>query len=135
MCVLRDAVADLKQVECETGESLQEAGVPRWLLLQMRAGSVVGGCLADTEAELGVRKREAARTLRLTRSRIQQIREQELQQQRERRARMHTYCRWVCVCGLVFTPSGKRQNGHSSFIFNVSLRFCRDRKRGEKMLS
>ncbi|XP_060757249.1 limbin-like isoform X2 [Neoarius graeffei] len=102
VCVLRDAVADLKQVECETGESLQEAGVPRWLLLQMRAGSVVGGCLADTEAELGVRKREAARTLRLTRSRIQQIREQELQQQRERRARMHTYCRsvWESQCSL-----------------------------------
>ncbi|KAB5554171.1 hypothetical protein PHYPO_G00047110 [Pangasianodon hypophthalmus] len=102
VCVLRDAVADLKQVECETSESLQEAGVPRWLLLQMRAGSVVGGCLADTEAELGVRKREAAKTLRLTRSRIQQIREEELQQQRERRERMHTYCRsvWESQCSL-----------------------------------
>ncbi|XP_053544037.1 limbin [Ictalurus punctatus] len=95
VCVLRDAVADLKQVECETSQSMQEAGVPRWLLLQMRAGSVVGGCLADTEAELGVRKREAAKTLRLIRSRIQIIREQELQHQRERRERMHIYRRSV----------------------------------------
>ncbi|KAF5890338.1 limbin, partial [Clarias magur] len=102
VCVLRDAVADLKQVECETSESLQEAGVPRWLLLQLKAGSVVGGCLADTEAELGVRKREAAKTLRLTRGRVQQIREQELQQQRERRERMQTYCRsmWESQCAL-----------------------------------
>ncbi|KAM9457831.1 limbin-like isoform 2-T2 [Clarias gariepinus] len=102
VCVLRDAVADLKQVECETSESLQEAGVPRWLLLQLKAGSVVGGCLADTEAELGGRKREAAKTLRLTRSRVQQIREQELQQQRERRERMQTYCRsmWESQCAL-----------------------------------
>ncbi|XP_046722328.1 limbin-like isoform X1 [Silurus meridionalis] len=102
VCVLRDAVADLKQVECETSESLQDAGVPRWLLLQMRAGSVVGGCLADTEAELGVRKREAAKTLRLTRSTIQQIREQELKQQKERRERIHTFCRsvWEGQCSL-----------------------------------
>ncbi|XP_058268979.1 limbin-like isoform X2 [Hemibagrus wyckioides] len=102
VCVLRDAVADLKQVECETSESLQEAGVPRWLLLQLRAGSVVGGILADTEAELGVRKREAAKMLRMTRSRIQTIREQELLVQREKRERMHTYCRsvWESQCSL-----------------------------------
>ncbi|KAK3553067.1 hypothetical protein QTP86_031169 [Hemibagrus guttatus] len=102
VCVLRDAVADLKQVECETSESLQEAGVPRWLLLQLRAGSVVGGILADTEAELGVRKREAAKTLQMTRSRIQTIREQELLLQTEKRERMHTYCRsvWESQCSL-----------------------------------
>ncbi|XP_047656687.1 limbin isoform X2 [Tachysurus fulvidraco] len=102
VCVLRDTVADLKHVECETIASLQEAGVPRWLLLQMRAGLVVGGILADTEAELGVRKREAAKMLRTTRGRIQTIREQELQLQRERRERMHTYCRsvWESQCSL-----------------------------------
>ncbi|KAK3519950.1 hypothetical protein QTP70_008795, partial [Hemibagrus guttatus] len=102
VCVLRDAVADLKQVECETSESIQEAGVPRWLLLQLRAGSVVGGILADTEAELGVRKREAAKTLQMTRSRIQTIREQELLLQTEKRERMHTYCRsvWESQCSL-----------------------------------
>ncbi|KAI5628862.1 hypothetical protein C0J50_2564 [Silurus asotus] len=68
----------------------------------LRAGSVVGGCLADTEAELGVRKREAAKTLRLTRSTIQQIREQELKQQKERRERIHTFCRsvWEGQCSL-----------------------------------
>lgn len=117
VCVLRDVVADLKQVECETSESLQEAGVPRWLLHQMGAGSVVGGCLADTEAELSVRKREAAKMLQLTRSRIQQMREQELQQQRDKRESMYTYCRCVRLCRSVFILLQK--NGQSSFIFNL----------------
>ncbi|TSK87456.1 Limbin [Bagarius yarrelli] len=52
VCVLRDAVADLKQVECETSESLQVAGVPSWLLLQLRAGNLWESQFSLSESDL-----------------------------------------------------------------------------------
>ncbi|XP_062874554.1 limbin-like isoform X2 [Trichomycterus rosablanca] len=96
LCVLRDAVLELKQIDSALSKTLEEGGAPRKLLLQLRVGSVVGGVMSEVEAGLGLREKEAAKALRLTRNRIQRIREQELQQQRERRERIHHYYRSVC---------------------------------------
>ncbi|KAL7861052.1 hypothetical protein AOLI_G00174010 [Acnodon oligacanthus] len=91
--VLQEAVVELKAVGNAVSQSLQALDVPRWLLQR----GVGVEAVAEAQERLRVRCKEAAATLRIARSSIQQHRLQELQQQRQMRERLERYCRSVCA--------------------------------------
>ncbi|XP_036445381.1 limbin isoform X2 [Colossoma macropomum] len=91
--VLQEAIVELKAVGNAVSQSLQALGVPRWLLQR----GVGDEAVAEAQERLRVRDKEAAATLRVARSSIQQRRLQELQQQRQLRERLAQYCRSVCA--------------------------------------